>query len=60
MPLVRVLMEPYINELSLGICGKYHCVCFIVIDLRCMLDLPWDYPVPDKSKPLSILLEFYL
>ena len=41
----------------LGVWGNYHCVCIIVvIDLRCMLALLWDYPVPDKLNPLSVLL----
>ena len=42
----------------LGVWGKYHCVCVVVIDLRYMLDLLWDYPVPDKLNPLSVLLDF--
>ena len=41
----------------LGVWGKYHCVCVIVIDLRCMLDLLWDYLVPDTLNLLSILLD---
>ena len=41
----------------LGVWGKYHCVCIVVIDLRYMLDFLLDYPVPDKSNPLSALLE---
>ena len=40
-----------------GVWGKYHCACVIVIDLRYMLDLLWDYPVPDELNPLSILLD---
>ena len=41
----------------LGAWGKYHCICVIVIDLRYMPDLLWDYPVPDKLYLLSILLD---
>ena len=43
----------------LGVLGKYHCVCIVVIDLRYMLNLLRDYPVPDKSNPLSVLLDSY-
>ena len=28
-----------------------------MIDLRYMLDLLWDYPVPEKFNPLSVLLD---
>ena len=41
----------------LGVCGKYHCVCTVVIGLRCMLDLLWDYLVPDILNLLSVLLD---
>ena len=41
----------------LGVWGKYHCVCVVVIDLRCKLDLLWDSPVPNKSNLLSVLLD---
>ena len=41
----------------LGVGSKYHCVYVVVIDLRCMLDLLWEYPVPDKSNPLNVLLD---
>ena len=39
----------------LGVWGKYHYVCIVVINLRYMLDLLWDYPVPQELKPLSVL-----
>ena len=42
----------------LGIWGKHHCICVVVIDLRRMLDLLWDYPIPDKVNFLSVLLDF--
>ena len=54
---VRVLAVPYINFV-LGVWGKYHCICVIMIDLRCMPDLLWDYPVLCKSYLLSVLLDF--
>ena len=41
----------------LRVWGKYYYVCVVVIDLRYMLDLLWDYPVPDKSSLLSVLLD---
>ena len=41
----------------LGVWDKYHCVCVVVIDLRCMLDSLWGYPVPGKSNLLSVLFE---
>ena len=41
----------------LGVWVKYHCVCIVVIDLRYMLDLLWDYLVPEKSNLLSVLLD---
>ena len=41
----------------LGVWGKYYCICIVVIDLRCMLDLLWDYYIPDESNPLSVLLD---
>ena len=40
----------------LGVWDKYHCVCVVVLNLRCMLDLLWDYRVPDKLNPLNGLL----
>ena len=39
----------------LGVWGKYHCVCVVVIDLRYRLDLLWDYPVPEQIKPFKCL-----
>ena len=42
---------------ALGVWGKYHCICVIVIEFICMPDLLWDYPVLDKSNLLSILLD---
>ena len=36
---------------------KYHCVCIVVIDLTYVFDLLWDYPIPDRSNPLIILLD---
>ena len=42
----------------LGVWGKYYCVCVVVIDLRYMPDLLWDYPVLDKSYLLSVLLNY--
>ena len=44
----------------LGVWGKYHCVCIVVIGLRCMLDLLWDYLVPYTSNLLSVLLRLSL
>ena len=41
----------------LGVGGKYYCVCIVVIGLRCMLDLLWDYIVPNTPNLLSILLD---
>ena len=41
----------------LGVWGKYRCVCVVVIDLRCMLDLLWGYPVLDKWNLLSVLFD---
>ena len=41
----------------LGVLGKYHCVCVVVIDLRCTLDLLWDYPEPEKLNLLNVLLD---
>ena len=41
----------------LGFGGKYHGVCVVVIDIRYMLDLLWDYLVPDTSNLLSVLLD---
>ena len=42
----------------LGVWDKYHCVCVVVIDLRCMLNLLLGYPVPDKWNLLSVLFDF--
>ena len=65
----KVIQLPYCNASCKGACGaphkwfcwevgsKYHCVYVVVIDLRCMLDLLWEYPVPDKSNPLNVLLD---
>ena len=39
MLLVRVLAVPYINSLCWEAWGRYHCVCIVVIDLICVLDL---------------------
>ena len=36
---------------------KYHYACVVVFDIRCMLELLWDYLVPDISNLLSILLD---
>ena len=41
----------------LGVWDKYHCVCIVVIDLRYMLNLLWDYLVPDTSNLLNALLD---
>ena len=41
----------------LGAWGKFLCICVVVIDLRCILNLLWDYYIPEKSNPLSVLLE---
>ena len=41
----------------MGVWGKYQCVCFVVIDLRCMLDWLWDFLVPDTLSLLSVLLD---
>ena len=41
--------------LLLGVWGKYHCVCVVEIDLRCMLDLLWNYCVSDKSYLIKCL-----
>ena len=37
--------------------GKYHCVCIVVNDFRCIPDLLWDYPVLEKLNLLSVLLD---
>ena len=42
----------------LGVWGKYHCVYVVMIDLKCMLELLWDYSIPYKSNLLSVLLDF--
>ena len=41
----------------LGVWDKYHCVYVVVIDIRYIPDLLWDYPVAGKSCLLSILLD---
>ena len=41
----------------LGVWGKYHCICVVMIDLRCKLDLLWDYPIPDTLNILSGLID---
>ena len=41
----------------LGVWGKFYCVCVVVIYLRYMLDLLWEYPVPNKPNPLGVLLD---
>ena len=33
---------------GLRVWGKDHCVCVVVIDLRYIFDLLWNYSVPDK------------
>ena len=43
--------------LVLVVWGKYYCVYIVVIDLRCILNLLWGYPVPDKSDLLIVLLD---
>ena len=41
----------------LRVWGKYHCVCVVKNDLRCMFDLLWGYPVLDKWNLLSVLFD---
>ena len=41
----------------LGVWSKYYCFYVVVIDLRYMPDLLWDYPVLNKLYLLSILLD---
>ena len=41
----------------LGVWCQYYCVSIVVIYLRYMPDLMRDYPVPNKSYLLSVLLD---